>query len=809
MSKATAEAIKIPTVNRQLLLLTWPFLVIVIFMLGMIAATLYLQSALRAYAAGESKWSKGQQEAVFYLNAYANSRSDTDWQHYLSAIAVPLGDQAARVAMEQPYPNIEAARRGLIEGRNHPDDVPSMIRLFLWLKHTSLMQKPIDIWAEGDRHINRLVALGQQLRNDILSGELDEERKRMLLMEINQTGLKITPLETAFSETLGEISRQLNQTISLIVFITTVLMLGMGIMASRKMVKQRVLAHEALLNNTSRLDAMIDASMDAIIEIDNDGNITHWNYQAEAMFGWPSYEVIGQPLHSLIVPEYLREAHLQGLRRYKPGVSNPIFHRRFETQALRRDGSEFPVEITVSSIELKGTSAFCAFIRDITDQKNAAAQLKQLAHYDNITGLPNRILLQDRLNQETKLSKRTGLPTAVLFVDIDHFKEINDTLGHAKGDALLSLAAKRLNSCLRDTDTVARFGGDEFVVILSQLQELDSINQISERMLEAMSAPFHLDGEVAYVTISIGIAIFPMDTDSCETLIKNADQAMYLVKASGRNNYTYFTHSMQEEAQARRQLTNDLRIALSCQQFRIHYQPILNLATGRIEKAEALLRWEHPLHGLISPDQFIPIAEETRLIGEIGEWVYQTAMQQAAFWKQHYDQPLQLSINQSPSQLVENGPGLVQRCNKLKAENCVSECVMVEITESMLMEAREDTSEVLLAYRDAGIEIALDDFGTGYSSLSYLSRFDIDFIKIDRSFINNMTASDEDFSLCEAIIAMAHKLGIKVIAEGVETAQQKSRLKEIGCDYAQGFLISAPLPPDEFEDLLKRGSNGF
>src|SRR5690606_16975502 len=202
-------------------------------------------------------------------------------------------------------------------------------------------------------------------------------------------------------------------------------------------------------------------------------------------------------------------------------------------------------------------------------------------------------------------------------------------------------------------------------------------------------------------------------------------------------------------------------------------------------------------------------AEETRLIGEIGEWVYQTAMQQAAFWKQHYDQPLQLSINQSPSQLVENGPGLVQRCNKLKAENCVSACVMEEITESTLMEARGDTSEVLLAYRDAGIEIALDDFGTGYSSLSYLSRFDIDFIKIDRSFINNMTASDEDFSLCEAIIAMAHKLGIKVIAEGVETAQQKSLLKEIGCDYAQGFLISAPLPPDEFEDLLKRGSNGF
>lgn len=797
------EVREIQTVNRQLLLITWPFIFIVIFMLGMIAISLYLQSAVRAYVAGESQWSKGQKEAVFYLNAYASSQSETDWQQYLRAIAVPLGDQQARLALEKTEADIDSARRGFIEGRNHPDDVPSMIRLFRWFRHTSLMQRPIAIWTEGDMLIGELMALARQLRDNITTDELNESERRTLLAQINRVNQQLAPLEEAFSSTLGEISREANLLIGLAVTLVTLLMLGMGVATSRNMVKQRVIANDALQRNKSRFKAMLDAAMDAIMEIDSDGNITHWSHQAASMFGWNEGEAIGRPLHNLIIPERLRDAHLQGIQRYRPGTSAPVVNKRFETQALRRDGSEFPIELTVSSIELQDGSAFCAFIRDITEQKQAAAQLKNLAHYDNITGLPNRVLFQDRLLQETKQTKRTGLPTALMFLDIDHFKEINDTLGHAQGDALLLQAAERLSACLRDTDTVARFGGDEFVVILSQLHDLDSINQIAERMLESMTTPFYLQGEIAYVSISIGIAIFPLDTDSCETLIKNADQAMYLVKKSGRNNYTYFTSSMQDAAQSRRQLTNDLRGALAARQYRIFYQPIVHLASGRIEKAEALLRWQHPLHGLMLPDEFLQIAEETGLIGEIGEWVYQTATGQAARWQQRHDRPFQLSINQSPSQLLQNGPGLAAKCRELQGGKRSDEYLMVEITEGMLMQAGEEIGEVLLAYRDAGIQIALDDFGTGYSSLSYLSRFNIDFIKIDRSFVSNMTAGNEDFSLCEAVIAMAHKLGIQVIAEGVETEMQKVLLTEIGCDYAQGYLFSKPLPAEEFEQLLK------
>ncbi|PKO52049.1 MAG: hypothetical protein CVU26_07365 [Betaproteobacteria bacterium HGW-Betaproteobacteria-2] len=523
-------AYKIHSVNRQLLQTTWPFIFIVIFMLGMIAISLSLQSALRAYVADESQWSRAQKEAVFFLNAYAWSQSEADYQQYLQAIAVPLGDRKARIALEQPEPDIESARQGFIEGRNHPDDVQNLIRLFLWFKNTSIMQEVISIWTEGDAHIARLVSLGQQVHGRILENNLSEADRSNLLNEINTVNLQLSPLEDAFSSTLGEISRQANLLINLNVALITLLMLGMGIALSRSMIKHRVETTLDLRRNKSRFKAMIDAAMDAVVEIDAAGTITHWSKQAEFMFGWRSEEAIGKPLHTLIIPPDQREAHLQGMQRYQSTGTGPVINTRIEVKALRRDGSEFPVELTVSSIKLQNASAFCAFIRDITEQKRSADQLKNLAHYDAITGLPNRVLFQDRLKQETKQSRRTGLPTAVMFLDIDHFKDINDTLGHDQGDVLLRQAAERLSACLRDTDTVARFGGDEFVVTLSQLHDLESVDQIADRMLETMAAPFYLNGEVAYVSASIGIAIFPIDTDLYEELIKNADQAMYLVK---------------------------------------------------------------------------------------------------------------------------------------------------------------------------------------------------------------------------------------------------------------------------------------
>lgn len=772
-------------------------------MLGMLEISLQLQSSVRAYVSGESQWSKGQKEATYFLNAYARTKSETDYQKYHRAIAIPLGDHKARVSLDRPDPDIEAARQGFLEGMNHPDDVPGMISIFLHFRHTPLMKNPIAIWGEADVHLFKLSSLGQQLHELIRKNDTDEEALSNLVEEINSVSLRLTPLENEFSRVLGEVSRLVNLLIVVFVSLITVLLLGLGIVLSRRMIKQRVDSTNALRQSEMRLKATISTAMDAVVEISSESVITHWSSQAEIMFGWTADEAIGQPVHRLIIPPDQREAHLQGLSRFMATGVGAVMNKRVEVQALRRDGSEFPAELTISPIRWQDKYEFCAFIRDVSEQKNAAEQLRTLAHYDAITGLPNRILFQDRLSQETKQSNRTGLPVAVMFLDVDHFKDINDTLGHNKGDILLKQTADRLLGCIRETDTVARFGGDEFVVILSQLSDLGTVDHIAERMLQTMANPFHLAEDVAYLSASIGIAIYPVDADTHEELIKNADQAMYLVKKTGRNRFTYFTSAMQESAQFRMRLANDMRSALVNQHFRVCYQPIVHLATGDICKAEALVRWQHPEHGLISPASFIPIAEETGMIAEIGDWVFRAAAQQVAQWRARYCEDFQISVNKSPVQFQENGKGLVAWCKQLQQMGLSGESIVVEITEGMLMEANEATKKKLLEYRDFGIQVALDDFGTGYSSLSYLNKFDIDYIKIDQSFVKNLAPGSDELVLCEAIIAMAHKLGMTVIAEGVETDLQKSLLTEIGCDHAQGYLFSKPLPPDEFETLFE------
>ncbi|MGZ5622112.1 MAG: putative bifunctional diguanylate cyclase/phosphodiesterase, partial [Methylobacter sp.] len=422
--------------------------------------------------------------------------------------------------------------------------------------------------------------------------------------------------------------------------------------------------------------------------------------------------------------------------------------------------------------------------------------------FDSLTGLPNRHMFYERLAQEMKKSQRMGLPLALLFLDLDHFKDVNDTLGHSKGDLLLKDMAQRLLNCVRNTDTVARLGGDEFTIILTELREQDSIERLAQDILNQLTKPFELAGEIAYVSVSIGITLFPDDSDDIDVLIKNADQAMYAAKNQGRNCRHYFTISMQEAALTRMRLINDLRNALIECQFWLAYQPIVELTTGSIHKAEALIRWQHPIRGQISPAEFIPVAESTGMIIDIGEWVFRKAMQHVAQWRKDHHQEFQISINKSPVQFQKQGNGHFAWFEHLRELGLPGQSLVVEITEGLLMDAGALISDQLLAFRDAGVQVSLDDFGTGYSSLSYLKKFDIDYLKIDQSFTRNLSPNASDLALCEAIIVMAHKLGIKVIAEGIETQQQCDLLIAAGCDYGQGYLFSRPVAADEFEKLL-------
>jgi diguanylate cyclase (GGDEF)-like protein/PAS domain S-box-containing protein len=485
-------------------------------------------------------------------------------------------------------------------------------------------------------------------------------------------------------------------------------------------------------------------------------------------------------------------------------------HWQGEIWNYRKNGQAYLESTTVNTIYRADGSVhrYVTQTSDITQKKESEKLIWQQANYDLLTGLPNRHLFQDRLARAIKKSHLSGLPMALLLLDLDRFKEVNDALGHAQGDVLLIEAARRIAACVRDSDTVARLGGDEFTVILSELEDASSAERVAQNIIEQLAAPFKLLQDLVFVPVSIGITLYPDDSEDIETLIKNADQAMYVAKNLGGNRFSHFTKDLQKAAETRLHMMRDLRNALAANQFEVFYQPIVEIATGKIYKAEALLRWRHPVHGMISPMQFIPLAEESGLIHEIGDWVFHEATRELASWRQQFVANFQISVNVSPVELKQN-PGKIGASwiRHLQTLGLPGQSLVIEITEGILLNAETSVTDKLHLFRDAGIEVSIDDFGTGYSSLSYLKKFDIDYLKIDQSFVRNLVDESNDKVLCEAIIVMAHKLGLKVVAEGVETQEQLDLLAAYGCDNAQGWLYSKAVTAQEFSALLRGNMN--
>lgn len=560
-----------------------------------------------------------------------------------------------------------------------------------------------------------------------------------------------------------------------------------------------------LLNQvfTARQELQIAAvafnAQDGIMITDANGMIIKVNRAFTEMTGYTSEEITGQ------TPRIL-----------KSGKHNAEFYKAMwqcilnegtwqgEIWDKRKNGQIYPKWMTISAVKTeKGNiTHFVSTQYDISFRKAAEEELARMAYFDPLTGLANRRMLHDRLQQEIKKAERSQRPVALLMIDLDRFKEINDTLGHDQGDLLLKEAAQRLLSCVRETDTVARLGGDEFTIISSDLKDISFVDQIAQAVVDVMTPPFSLGIELAYVSASVGITVYPNDATDLTQLFKNADQALYSAKNQGRNCYSYFTPSMQKTAEHRLYLTNALRIALQRNEFEVYYQPIVSLINGQTHKAEALIRWNHPSKGLISPAEFIPLAEETGLIHEIGNWVFKTATTKVKQWRDSGCQHFQVSVNKSPIQF--HSRNIISRnwLDHLQTLGLPGECLVVEITESLLMESQGNAHLMLLEYRDEGIQVAIDDFGTGYSSLSYLNKFDIDYLKIDQSFIRNLTKNSSDLALCKAMISMAHELGLQVIAEGVETQEQRDLLAAVECDYGQGYFFAKPMPAEQFDEWL-------
>jgi diguanylate cyclase (GGDEF)-like protein/PAS domain S-box-containing protein len=572
-------------------------------------------------------------------------------------------------------------------------------------------------------------------------------------------------------------------------------------------------AHERL---SRQHEMVLEAAGEGIFGLDPHGNVTFVNPAASDLTGWSTQDLLGRPMHNLV-------HHTKPDGTPYPSEECPIYaafttgttHSRDDEVFWRKDGTSFPVEYTSTPIFEDGEVAGAVVtFRDITERKALKEQLHHQAFHDPLTGLPNRALFMDRLEHALTHANRRSSKVAVLFADLDNFKVINDSLGHKVGDQLLIAVAERLKTRLRPEDTAARLGGDEFTILVEEIASVDEVVQIAERVAEILQPPIALEGQDVFATVSTGIALNSPTQEEPADLLRHADLAMYRAKYRGKARYEVFESSMDDKAVERLMLETGLRRALVRQQFRIYYQPIVTLDNDKVAGVEALVRWEHPQRGLLRPEKFLSVAEETGLIVQIGQWVLREASKQARIWQERYPgtPPLTISVNLSTREFFH--PKLVAEV--LDESEIDPASLQLEITEgAMLTNDKYSTDRTLRNLKRMGVKLAIDDFGLGYSSLSYLKRFPVDFLKIDRSFIAGLGGepngvSAKDTEIVKAMIDLTHALGLRVIAEGVETSGQLARLRNMKCDFAQGNYFSEPLPSEALavilaDDLTNRG----
>lgn len=570
-----------------------------------------------------------------------------------------------------------------------------------------------------------------------------------------------------------------------------------GLTGTLRNITAKRLAEEALRENEERYRRIFKNIQDVYFESSMGGIIIEISPSVEHLLGFRRDQLIGRTLATFCDhQELIHEVREQLLQQHKL--------KDYELDLKQHEGGRIACSINAGLVvdALGKPLKIVGSIRDISERRLAEHEIRKLAYHDTLTGLPNRSLFHDRLNQALAQAQRHDRPLAVLFLDLDRFKDVNDTLGHPSGDQLLKTVAQRLSLCVRQSDTVARFGGDEFVVLLTSVRDEGDAALVAEKILMLLSEPVDIDGQEVFTSSSIGVVMCPHDGVDGDVLLKHADMAMYAAKEKGRNNYQFFSEEMNRSAINRHQLEHKLRRAIEEEQFELYYQPQWDMRTRSMIGVEALLRWTHPEDGPISPARFIPVAEETGLIRPLGEWVLRAACAQVCEWQEMGHPPVRVGVNISGRQFRQ--PDLVAMIDRILDETGLSpQYLELELTESYLMEDAVATNRTLEFLKVRGIELAIDDFGTGYSSLSYLKNFPIDRIKIDQSFVRDVTSSRDDAAIVEAIIAMANSLDLDVIAEGVETTEQLKFLQNKGCREMQGYFFARPMPASEMSRYLK------
>ena len=957
-------------ISRSAVRFVAPVLISLTVMLVAAVLSIELLSTIRAWVGGEGLYSKGQKNATYYLSQYALSHSERDFRLYQAAIAFPLGDLKARLALQRRPSDLNAAYAGFLQGGSDPADIDSIITVFRLFGGVGPVRRAIDIWTEGDSYTSRICALAALIHptdgTEVPAAE--QARIRTALHEIND---ELTPLAARFSSTLGDLARTTRSLLILALALGTLITALLCIRVTRARVRERN-AQEQGLARLTELYAALSRTSQLISRVSNRSQLfdelcricvgtTGLMLAAVGMLKRDRSSIEFVAAHG-DRKSYLRTLELlsvKGVADHSDGLHAPLYTRGSrvfdaadksrgvfpseasfplicqnevvgvlcvfsqEKQYFKKDIVELMEQLTMEAsfaldslhreaerrrqasvladqnrvlnliasgaelksilstlaefIEVQSEGGLCSlaaqnaggtgvcvglspsmppgFDRTVAEARTrlqlvserpivgskdqllgmlsvykrpdaelrqpnsqligicanlagiaiescqAAERIRHLAHHDDLTGLPNRLLFNYQLPKALARAQRDGTSVGVLFLDLDRFKIINDTLGHDAGDMVLRQIAGHLRSCVRETDTLARVGGDEFTVLVEQLPDTQYLGSIAEKLLTAMASPLAIGGNVYQLSGSIGIAMYPEDGDDGASLLKNADIAMYGAKASGRNTYQFYSSDINAHSLERLALENELRQAVARREFEVHYQPKVDISTGRIAGAEALVRWRHPQRGMLLPGEFIFVAEEVGLISSIGSFVLDTVCADIARWRDAGLPPMRVAINLSAQQFADSR--LIDNLNQvLQQTGCDPELLEFEITESVVMTSPGKALQLLEQIKDYGITLAIDDFGTGHSSLAYLKRFPVDSVKIDCTFVRDIAKDPNDVAIIKAIIALGHSLDLKVVAEGVESITQLEILRRFQCDEFQGFLFSEAVPFAKIAGML-------
>ena len=788
--------------QRTFLNLFTGFAVTVLVLAGLAVMSMELLSGVRAYVGGESLWSKAQKEAVAELVEYSTSGDSTDWRQYRDALGVIHGDRRAREALQRDPPDRETAREGFRQGGIHPHDIEGMIRLFLWFADVGRIENVVEIWTRGDSLIAELETEAETLRRTVEATPRDTSAIRPLMARVDSLDEELTRTERAFSMELSGAAHTYRTWVSRGIVALSLLLLLFGGIAAWILYRRLRDREEALRRSERRYRRIFRDSQDAIYVSSREGNIEEMNPAGLELLGYSNDELREMEASDLYADPAERT-------RFRRVIREEGQVRDFEVRLRTKDGQVLDCVLTSTLRWENGEiTGYQGIIRDVTERKEFERQLQHRALHDPLTELPNRALFWDRAEQALARLQRRGGKAAILFLDLDRFKSINDSLGHASGDRVLEEVSRRLESAVREPDTVARLGGDEFGILVEEIIGFSDAEEVAERIAETFELPLRVLEQEVHLSASIGIAMIPdggpeggPESAAAEPdeYIRRADTAMYRAKEEPGPGHRTFDSAVDAEEASRVQRESDLRRGLHAGEFRLFYQPVVATDTGDLVAVEALLRWEHPERGLLEPEDFLGLAEETGLIRDLGEWMLQESLDQVARWNRGREPEEALRVQPNVSAVeLSDGAYLSRVERSLAASELPPEHVMLEVTEHTAMKSGDRIDDL----REAGIRVAVDDFGTGYSSLTYVKQLRVDALKVDRSFVIGLPDQVTDRAIVETILTLAHSLEMEVIAEGVETEGQLEWLRSHGCDSVQGFLLAEPLSPDDMEEWL-------